>query len=176
MPIKVNMEIRTNYHTLNKTTDKGFILVIFVTWLLAGTMDALAATFILAGGNGAGVFKFVASSLYGKAAFSGGSDMVLQGLIIHYLIALVFTRFYFYLYPRLAFLKRSVVINCILYGLFVWSVMNLIAVPLTRIGWRGIHAQPAIVNAVILIFCIALPITLMASKYYNTKPISSKNL
>lgn len=169
------MEIHTDYHTLTKATHKGFKLVILVTWLLAGTMDALAATFILAGGNGAGVFKYVASSFYGKAAFNGGSDMVLQGLVIHYLIALAFTLFYFYLYPRFAFLKRSIIISSILYGLFVWVVMNLFAVPLTRIGWRGMHAVPAILNAAILIFCIALPITLIASKYYTTKPISYKN-
>lgn len=161
------MDIQTHYQFAERVNNKGFILVVIVSWVIAGTLDALAATFILGKGNWAGVFKFVASAFYGKDAFTGGTTIAIQGLIMHYIIALSFTLFYFLAYPYLNFLHKNVALSSVIYGTFVFIVMTFCLVPLTRIGFRPFQLVPALVNLVILIICIALPITYVASKYYH---------
>jgi hypothetical protein len=168
------MDIQTDYQFADRINNKGFILVIIVSWIIAGTLDALAATFILAKGNWAGVFKYVASAVYGKAAFTGGTGIALQGLIMHYIIALTFTAFYFFIYPYTNFLHKSVALNAVVFGAFVFVVMNLGIVPITKIGFKGMSMVSVVVNLLILIVCIALPVTYMASKYY-AKPPAYKN-
>lgn len=168
------MDIQTHYQFAERISSKGFILVVIVSWLIAGTLDALAATFILGKGNWAGVFKFVASALYGKDAFTGGTTIAVQGLIMHYIIALSFTLIYFFSYPYISFLHKSATLNAVIYGTFVFIIMTFCVVPLSKIGWRPFQPVPALVNLIILIICIALPITYIASKYY-AKPTVYEN-
>jgi hypothetical protein len=52
--------------------------------------------------------------------------------------------------------------------------MNLGIVPITKIGFKGMSMVSVVVNLLILIVCIALPVTYMASKYY-AKPPAYKN-
>jgi hypothetical protein len=170
------MDIQTHYQFAERVNSKGFILVIIVSWLIAGTLDALAATFILGKGHWAGVFKFVASALYGKDAFTGGTTIAIQGLIMHYIIALSFTLIYFFSYPYVNFLHKNVALNAVIYGIFVFLIMNFCVVPLSKIGWRGFQPVPALVNLIILIFCIALPITYIASKYYAKPAVYNGHL
>jgi hypothetical protein len=168
------MDIQTHYQFAERINSKGFILVVIVSWLIAGTLDALAATFILGKGNWAGVFKFVASGLYGKDAFTGGNAIAIQGLIMHYIIALSFTLVYFFSYPYLGFLHKNVVLSSIIYGVFVFVVMTFCVVPLSKIGFRSFQPVPALINLIILMLCISLPITYIASKYY-AKPTVYNN-
>ena len=60
---------------------------VLITGLIAGTLDILAAIFLLAGGEATRVFRFIASGAFGKAAFEGGGEMVAWGSFFHYLIA-----------------------------------------------------------------------------------------
>jgi hypothetical protein len=170
------MDIQTDYQFADRINNKGFILVIIVSWLIAATLDALAATFILAKGNWAGVFKYVASAIYGKEAFTGGTGIALQGLLMHYIIALSFTAFYFFIYPYTNFLHKNMVLNSIIYGAFIFVVMNLGVVPITKIGFKSMGLVSIVVNLIILIFCIGLPITYMASKYYARPPAYKNQL
>lgn len=140
---------------------------ILVTGLIAGTLDILAAIFILAGGNAGGVFRYIASGVFGKSAFDGGGEMAVYGLLIHYIIAISWAALFFLIYPKLLFLKRSKWLNAIVYGAFVWAIMNLVVLPFTQIAPRIMTASDIVINIVILMVCIGLPVSILAERYYS---------
>lgn len=147
--------------------NSNLITNILITGLIAGTCDILAAIFLLAGGNAVGVLKYVASGAFGKAALEGGGEMAVLGLIFHYIIALSWTALYFLIYPKLPFLKWNKWLNAAFYGVIVWSVMNLLVLPLTNIAQRPFNSLNALKNIVILIVCICLPVSLLADRFYK---------
>ena len=113
--------------------------------------------------------QYIASGVFGKEAFSGGTATVIAGLIFHYIIAISFTTFYFIIFPYVLFLGKQKWASGVLYGVFVWSVMNLVIIPLSNtskspLTWNGVS-----LNMAILIVCIGLPISLLANKYYSSK-------
>ncbi|MEO8108584.1 MAG: hypothetical protein ABI594_01060 [Ginsengibacter sp.] len=102
--------------------------------LLVGSLDILTAFvdyYIQSGKGPAGVLKFVASGVFGASAFSGGAIMIFWGLLFHYIIAFCFTIFFIWVYPRFSFLRKNIIITAVVYGLFVWLVMNRVVVPLS---------------------------------------------
>lgn len=139
--------------------------------LLVGTLDILSAFLyyiIQSGKKGVLiVLKYVASGLFGKAAFSGSNTMVLAGLLLHYSIALVFTLILFWLFPRIKVLSKNKIITGIVYGLFTWIIMNLFVVPLSNIGKRPFDSLNAIINMLILIVCIGIPLSIRANNFYT---------
>src|ERR1700752_2827625 len=108
--------------------------------LIAGTLDILSAFayyYIKSGKtNFLVIFKFIASGIFGKDAGTGGTAMILSGLILHYAIAFSFTIFFFWLYPKVSLMSKNRIVTGIVYGLFVWSVMNLVVVPLSNTSHR----------------------------------------
>ena len=142
---------------------------ILKTGLIAGTLDILAAIVILAKMNAVGVLQYIASGVFGKEAFSGGTATVIAGLIFHYIIAISFTTFYFIIFPYVPFLGKQRLISGVLYGAFVWSVMNLVIVPLSNTSKSALTWNGVSLNMAILIVCIGLPISLLANKYYSSK-------
>ena len=132
-----------------------------ITCLLTGTMDALAAIFILSHGDAAGLFKGIASGIYGQRALAGGFDMIMTGVFIHYFIASCFTVFYFFIYPKFPVLKKTGW-SIVIYGIFVWAVMKIV-VYLTMNIWSFSPAG-AVKNCLILMVTIGLPCTLMMRK------------
>lgn len=143
--------------------------IILRAGLLAGTLDILAAILILAKGNAVGTLKFIASGVFGKAAISGGADMVASGAVFHFFIATSFAGAYFLAYPRLPFLQKNKWVSGILYGVFVWAVMNLLVVPLSNAPQRPFAWDSALENMAILVMCIGLPIAWLADKFYTPK-------
>src|SRR5437764_12803255 len=103
---------------------KRFSAKIITAWPIVGTLDILSAfiySFIRTGkNNAAGILRYIASAIFGQEALKGGTAMVLAGLLLHYLIALSFTLFFFWLYPKVNFFRRNRLLTGILYGLFIW--------------------------------------------------------
>jgi hypothetical protein len=148
--------------------------IILLSGLLVGTLDILSAfvdVYVSTGRNPLLVLNYIASAVFGPEARTVGADMQLFGLLCHYLIAFIFTILFFVAYRPLQFYKLSPVVLGILYGLFIWVVMNRLVVPMSRIGrppvtpplWRMAKA------ALILIAMIGLPLALIARKYLPNK-------
>ncbi|WP_300598973.1 hypothetical protein [Niabella sp.] len=138
--------------------------------IIVGTLDILSAFlyfYLATGKNPLFIFRYIASALLGPAAFSGGAAIYITGLLMHYLVAFLFTVFFFWLYPRLNILKRNPVVTGIFYGLFIWVVMNLVVVPLSRIGKFPGSVSGILINAAILILLIGIPLSFMARRYYR---------
>jgi len=134
------------------------------TALVAGTLDGLAAVIFLGKMNFMGVFQYIASAIFGKEAFAGGIETALIGLALHYFIAFSFTLVFTIASTKTSMLRQNIILSGIIYGVVVWSIMNLLIVPLTKIPAAPFNYERAILNAVILIFCIGLPISYLTAR------------
>ena len=139
--------------------------------LIVGTLDILSAFiyyYIKTGKtNFLVIFKFIASGIFGKEAGAGGTAMILAGFILHYAIAFSFTVFFFWLYPKVKVMSRNRIVTAIVYGLFVWTLMNLVVVPMSNTVHRPFKIEGAIINMCILIICIGLPLSFMANAFFR---------
>jgi hypothetical protein len=147
---------------------KSKIKTIFLAGLVAGLLDGTAAVVFLGKMNYSGVFKFVASGLFGKSAFAGGNEMVIYGIIIHLLIAMTFAFFYYFIFSKISFFSKNKIIGGLLFGLLVWMIMNLLILPFTNISHSPIILIGAIKNILILMICVGLPISLIMQKQSAT--------
>ena len=142
-------------------------LTILLAWLLAGTLDITTAILYYTGASAAGAERLlqgIASGVLGAAAFTGGTATAVLGLVLHYLIALIWTLVLFVALTVVTALRRHLVLTGVAYGVIVWLAMNLIVLPLSNVRRAPIRLGPAIVAAVILVFCIGLPISLVVGR------------
>jgi hypothetical protein len=145
---------------------------ILLAGFIAGTLDATAAIiqfYIKTGRSPVTIFIYIASGVFGKAAYGMSEFIALAGLLFHYVIAIIFSAFYFLLYPKIKLLRWNKIISIIIYGIFVWLVMNLVIVPLSLVKKLPFNLWNAIIGVVILILCIGVPIVTMASSFYKTR-------
>lgn len=134
--------------------------VVLVTGLIAGILDAGAALgFFLARGNRRPgmLFQYIASAVYGPAAFQRGRRMAILGLFLHFCVALCWVGLYFAVWPRVAGWGGGVLVDAVVYGVFVWCMMNLVVVPLSKAVPRPLTPAFVLVNMLILIVTIGLP-------------------
>ncbi len=144
---------------------------VLLTGLIAGTCDAVGATvhYLANGGRTPlRIWTYVASAVFGPAASTGGTPMMLSGLVFHYAIAIAWTALYFVLASRVRALRTMVVPSAILYGAVVWTIMNLVVVPSTRIPPRPFNPTQAALAAVVLMICIGLPDAIGARRFYES--------
>jgi hypothetical protein len=91
----------------------------------------------------------------------------LLGVVFHYIIALGWTIIFFYLYPRIEFLSWNAAATGFLYGVFVWTIMNNVILPLANTPPIKFVLVKAMIAALVLIVAIGLPLSFMAKKYYR---------
>jgi hypothetical protein len=146
--------------------------IISLTALITGTLDIAGAIikFYIEHGRGpVPLFRYIASGVFGKETASYGTLMIIWGAVFHFMIAFLFTAFLFLIYPKVAERIKNKFITGILYGLFIWAVMNLVVVPLSKVAQSPFDIQQAIIAALILICMIGLPVAIIAHQYYLRK-------
>lgn len=159
---------------MTNTTDRGnkpqpsLLSVIINAGLLAGTLDICSAFlyyYIKTRKNPLNVLIYI-SKLALKTVVM---IQEIAGLLIHYCIAFGWTILFFMLYPRLKWLQKNIFMTAIIYGVFVWAMMNIVIVPL----WTGkafaYKRESSIVNCIILVLAIGTPLSFMAHHYYSKK-------
>jgi hypothetical protein len=132
--------------------------------LIVGSLDITAACiqyYIKTGKGPAGVLKFVASGIFGKQAFIEGISMPAAGLLFHFIVAFCFTFFFFWLTNKIPALLKTRVLTGICYGIFVWTVMNKIVLPLSNTPPIPFKLINAAIAASILILCIGIPLAFL---------------
>ncbi|WPU96603.1 hypothetical protein SNE25_13855 [Mucilaginibacter sabulilitoris] len=143
------------------------LLAILWIGLLCGTLDGLAAMLLNYKISPAIIFKFIASGVFGQAAFKGGTEMIVAGVVFHYLIAILFTNAFYLLYPFFKKLFKNPYLIAVIYGLATWIIMNLMVVPVSKIGFHTIKIQGILTGMLVLIICIGLPVALNADRHYK---------
>jgi hypothetical protein len=150
-----------------KQINTNLIAWILLTGLLTGTLDILAVLLINNKIPAASIFKFIASGVFGSAAFKGGTVMIFFGALFHYCIALSWTILFLRLYPKFINLLKFKVFLILFTGLTIWVVMNLIVVPLSRTPQQHFQALGVAEDVAILIFVYGIPFTMIAQKFYK---------
>ena len=156
---------------------KNFWKTIVLADLLVGSLDIIAALINFYSKTGKDpqiVLKYIASAVVGKEAFSGGANMSALGLLLHFLVAFIWTIFFFWIYPKLKFLSANRILTGILYGIFIWIVMSHAIVPMSKASVGAFNLKEAVIAALILIGAIGLPLSFIAYKYYKGKVVSIK--
>jgi len=160
------MSARQTKDSLLSPATNTILLALFV----AGTLDILSAIIVYGPILGKvpplRLLQGIASAVLGKSAFEGGMGTALFGLGMHYCISLAFVTLYFLIFPYIPFLKKYKTAGGLLYGLFIWMVMNLAVLPL--IGYAPFHFNlvPVLRSALILILVFGIPLPLIIPKYY----------
>jgi len=138
---------------------------ILLTGLIAGTLDILDALIFFGLRFHVAPVRLlqnIAGHLIGRVAFAEGVPAALLGLALHYLIATIWAAIFILAARRLPVLARQAIVSGILYGLFVYLVMNYVVLPHTLLYAHPSHDPIVLLNAVLaLILFIGLPISLL---------------
>ena len=151
---------------------KNFWTTIALSGLLVGSLDIIAAIvnfYIKTGKDPQIVLKYIAIALVGKEAFAGGIAMSALGLVLHFLVAFIWTMFFFWIFPKLRFLSFNRILTAILYGIFIWFIMNYVVVPMSKASVGAFNLKQATIAALILIGAIGLPLSFIAYRFYKEK-------
>jgi uncharacterized membrane protein YagU involved in acid resistance len=160
-------------NTIANRANRGSALqTILSAGLVAGSFDLLTAILVYSVAmertTDRKLLQGIGKAAFGANTFQDETNLALSGVAVHFFIAFSFTLFYFFIFPRIPFLRRQKILSGLIYGAFAWCVMNLAVLPLFHIAniphkWDSIAR-----GAVILMFCIGLPISLIVSRYYTT--------
>jgi hypothetical protein len=140
---------------------------ILITGLTAGTLDAVAAVILYAKPinlhNIGGIFRFIASGLFGRTAYSDGLSYPIAGLTLHFLIAIFWSSVYLLILFR-SFKSGFVLIKIILFSGLVWIVMNGLVLPFCGLTSKH-HSDWMILKSLSpILLCVGLPICLIVEK------------
>jgi hypothetical protein len=142
---------------------------ILATTLFAGILDIIAAclhAYLSKGISPDRVLAYIASGVFGKAAYSGGFGMMAWGLFFHFTIVLFCAAIYFLLYPRLSMLPPNIALRAVLIAVVAWLVTTQVVIRLSRIPPPPFHWANALIAIGILVLCIGLPIAYSAKRFY----------
>jgi hypothetical protein len=118
--------------------------------LVVGVLDASDGVVFLGlhGQNPIQVLQYIASSVLGSQSFSDGLAGAGLGLVLHFAVSLVVAAIYILASRRVALLRTQWLLLGLLYGVAVWTVMNLVFLPHTAIVHSPITAA-ALANGLI---------------------------
>lgn len=162
--------------TTSSAGSPSAIKTILLAGFIAGTLDILAAitvyAFIMHRTTAKNLLQGIARSVigvFGERPTGDSLTLTLAGLGFHFMIAFSFAIFYFLVFPYLPSLKKKRILSGLLYGIFVWCVMNLAMLPLFHIANIPHKWDNILRGMIILMLCIGLPVSLIVSRYYNSK-------
>jgi hypothetical protein len=139
---------------------------ILLSGFTAGILDAVAAILLYAKPlnlhNISRIFRFIASGLFGKAAYTTGPLYPLAGLAIHFGIALTWSAIWLFILFRV-FKKGSVWAKTILFASLIWIIMNGFVMPVFGVpsrydGWAIMRSFS------VILFCVSLPVCAIVEK------------
>ncbi len=152
--------------------------IILLAGFVAGTLDITGAIlvycYVMKALSPLRLLQGISVGLFGDMALHNEIPMAFIGLGIHYAIAFCFTIMYFFAFSYIPFLRKQRIISGLLYGVFVWSVMNLIVLPLSNAHHYPFNIKSALIAVVILILCIGLPISMIISQYQSGSSFKKK--
>lgn len=154
------------------STRPSFAKIVAGAGLLAGTLDIADAIVFygLRGVSAVRILQGIAFALIGRQALTLGVGSAILGLLLHFLIATTVAAIYLYASRRLP-LSRHPLLYGTLYGMAVYIVMNYVILPLSHIGLRPLPPLGPFINGVAaLIFCVGIPIALIARRYLSYEP------
>lgn len=149
-----------------------FTAKLLIAGIVVGTLDIAAAMlqfYLKTEKDPFIVLKFIASGVFGSAAMKSGADMIAWGFLFHYIIAMSFTVFFFWLCSRRPALLQSRLLTGIGYGVFTWAVMRFVVVPLSATAKQPSTLSGTLMAILILVVCVGIPLAYMAAAFRKQK-------
>jgi hypothetical protein len=169
-----------NYGTAGHSAPLSSAAAIFLSGFIAGTLDILGAFavygYVLGNTPPLRILQAIASGVFGKKAFAGGTQIAAYGLLFHYIIAFCFAVAYFLVYPYVPFLRKQKIASGLLYGLFIWLFMNLVVLPMSHVAQAPFKWNTVLWGMLLLMLFVGLPISLIIRRYYTSRHRSVQNL
>ena len=156
-------------------TMKAGTAAIFKAGLIAGTLDILSAFiqfYIKTGKDPLKVLNYITKIVCENTAVAGymsDNEIAMQafGLVFHFCIAFAWTLFFFIILPRIKLLRYNKILSGLVYGIFVWIMMNLVCIPLYRgISYQFTNTKQTIVAILILMLAVGIPISIVLNNDY----------
>ncbi len=141
--------------------------------LVVGTIDALDAVvfFGLRGAAPMRVFQGIAAGGIGReAARGGGWRAAALGLFFHYFVAFGIAATYVLASRVMPVLARRPLVCGPIFGVAAYFFMNLVVIPLSRIGPQPFTTGPFINGILIHAIGIGIPIAVIASRCHPIAP------
>jgi hypothetical protein len=138
--------------------------------LLAGTLDAAAASIryvVSSGKSPLRVFIYIASGVFGEAAYDGRPWMPALGLLFHYAIATAWAAAFTLAYPLVRRVSPRPLANGVAYGIVVWLGMTFVVVPRSNAQAFPFVPLQAAIGVLIHIVCVGLPIALIVDRRHR---------
>ncbi len=156
-----------------------YLVTILWIGLFAGTLD-ITENLVFNAFRGITpwrVFQYIASGLISRTAFQIGWTSVVLGVVLHYVIALIWTAIFFIACLRVPSITRRPVLSGLIYGGVVYLVMNFVVLPLSGVPHpRSVITIASRINAVLaLLFCIGLPISFLVRSTLTNGFVRDKN-
>ncbi len=144
-------------------------IALLMLCLIAGTLDAIAAILMTWKYPATTVFKYIAGGWFGTAALKGGTEMVVWGVLFHYVIASIYSCIFFFLYPGFKRVIGNKIAIAIIIGVLIWGLMKFIVLPLTNIPKSSGHEfiLDMLIGAGVLCITLGAPIVIIANRYYS---------
>jgi uncharacterized membrane protein YagU involved in acid resistance len=135
--------------------------------LICGMLDITAALVVYGffGAKPIPLLQGIAAGLLGSRSFSGGVSTAALGLLCHFFIAFSAAMVFFIVSRGLPFIVNHAIISGALYGVVVYFFMNRIVVPLSAARKFPFSFKMMVIGITIHIFCVGLPIALVARRY-----------
>lgn len=152
--------------------NKSIFRSAFISGLIVGLLDAIAAcvnAYLQRGITPIGVFRYVASGVFGKEASKGGLGIAALGLLFHFIIAIGWTSLFFVAFNKLKVLQLNKIYVGLGYGIVVWLGMNFVVLPLSNVPPLVYRLVPTVIMIGIHMFVIGLSISLLANQYFARK-------
>lgn len=149
----------SRFHSSKAPTGR-LLTMLVTTAVLVAVADGLAAviiTYFIHGRPPIVVFQYIASGLLGRSAFSGGWGTALAGALLHVFIASVWTVIIYMIDHQLARHNIGKTGRVVLYGLVIWTGMNLVVVPLSNVPSGQPGLQQVVIGITAVILAAALP-------------------
>jgi hypothetical protein len=157
---------------MNPPDRKPIARVIIASGLVVGTADILCACVqtLLAGRSIISMLQFIASGVFGRTCISGTPDIyAAAGLLFHYIIATSWAALFFLLYPTVSRYIKSKILMGVIYGAFVWLIMNKVVLPLSQTPALKPTLTSALIGMSIIIGAIGLPLAFFAHRFYLSR-------
>ena len=107
----------------------------------------------------------IAAGLLGLRSYSGGLPTAALGLLCHFFIAFCAATVYYLIARALPFVLQHATSIGALYGIGWYFLMNRVVVPLSAARKFPFSLRMMIIGIIIHIFCVGLPIAVMARRF-----------
>lgn len=136
--------------------------------LAVGVLDAIAAmanAWFSGGVAPVRVWQYVASSVIGGDAFTGGISIAALGLFFHFCVAFGVATAFYVLARFMPVLIRYAVVAGAIYGVVVYFVMSYVIVPMTLARQGAFNWYGLVSGLLIHMLFVGLPVALITRRY-----------